>query len=54
MLLRILGVWLLTDGVGSVCLRHEDLKNYRILRKALELGFRLIRLSIGIVLVVLD
>ena len=53
MLLRVLGLWLTIDAVGSVCLRYRNLKSYRNPRHALELTFRLVRLVIGVSLVML-
>lgn len=49
--LRALGCWLIVDGTGSICLRHEDLKKYYEPRQALELVYRVTRVCWGLGLV---
>ena len=54
MILRIVGIWLLMDGVGSLSLRHRSWKQYRSLRGAFETTWRVARVIIGITLVMVD
>ena len=53
MIFRILGIILIVDATGSICLRHRNLKAYMNSRQVLELSFRLMRLAIGITLVMI-
>jgi len=53
MIFRILGIILIVDATGSICLRHKDLKAYINSRQVLEISFRLVRLAIGVMLVML-
>ncbi len=49
--LRALGVWLVIDATGSICLRHRSFARYMEPRQIFELFFRAVRLAWGVILV---